>query len=150
MNLNSRTSLIFSVILAAEALAAGSVAAKPPALAQPTAVSAACRQDATRHIACGLVIDFFHSVNAKQYKRACSLLGTTLLQQTGGPGCPALLAADGAKRYAIRGARPLRAGTGVLVSVWFPELDHYRQLRWLATVALEAGKLRIITTRRVA
>ena len=144
------TKLIFSVVLAVAALAAGSAGAKPPSLSRPTAVSTACRQDAARRIACGLVIDFFRSVNTRKYRRASSLLGATLLRQTGGPDCPALLAADSARRYAIRSARSLRRGTGVLVSVWFQEFDHFRELRWLAVVAPEAGKLRLVETRRVA
>jgi hypothetical protein len=144
------TKLICSVVLAVAALAAGSAAAKPPSLSGPTALSTACREDAARRIACGLVNDFFRSVNTRKYKRACSLLGAALVWQMGGPDCPALLAANGARRYAIRDARSLRSGTGVLVSVWFPELDHFRELRWLAVVALEAGKPRLVETHRVA
>ena len=144
------TKLIFSVVLAVAAVAGGSAAAKTRSLSRPPTVSTACQQDAARHIACGLVIDFFRSVNTRKYKRACSLLGASLLRETGGPGCPAFVAVGGARRYAIRGARSLRRGTGVLVSVWFQELDHFRELRWLAVVAPEAGELRLVETRRVA
>ena len=144
------TKLIFSVVLAIAAIAAGSAAAKPQSVSRPTAVSTACQQDAARHIACGLVIDFFRSVNTRKYKRACALLGTTLLRETGGPDCPQVLAWNSGTRYAIRSTRSLQTGTGVLVSVWLHELDHFRELRWLAVVAPEAGTLRLVETRRVA
>jgi hypothetical protein len=139
--------LVTVAIVIAPASQAG---AKPPSLTRPTAVSAACRQNEARRTACGLVIDFFSSVNTRNYEHACSLLGAALLGQTGGAQCPALLAMDGARRYAIRNARSLPGGTAVIVSVWFPELDHYRELRWLATTGQQAGRLRILTTRRVA
>jgi hypothetical protein len=142
--------VVIAAALAATALASASAAASPPALAEPAAVSPACRHETAPHAACGLVIDFFRSVNTEKYGHACSLLGRVLLLQTGGAHCPALLAADGARRYAIRGVSTLRSGTGVLVSVWLPELDHFRELRWLAVVAPEEGLLRILETRRVA
>jgi len=150
MRSRSPIGLLLCLTLTTAALAAGSAPAKPPSLAQPVIVSSVCRHDATRRIACALVIDFFRSVNNGRYKRACSLLGATLRLQTGGPQCPALLAADGDRRYAIRAAPLLRGGTGVIVSIWFPELGHFRELRWLAVVAADAGRLRIVETRRLA
>lgn len=119
-------------------------------LAEPITVSAACTQDPRRRAACGVVVGFFRSVNSAQYERACALLGRALLAQTGGASCPRLLAADGGRRYAIRGVRTLRHGTGVVVGVWFTELDHLRELRWRAVVAQEAGRLSIVETRRIA
>jgi hypothetical protein len=42
----------------------------------------------------------------------------------------------------------LQSGIGVVVSVWLPELDHFRELRWLGVVAPERGR-RIVETRPV-
>jgi hypothetical protein len=142
-----------ALVATAAALASGSAAAKPPAISQPPAVAPvapACNQDAPRQAACALVIDFFRSVNTGNYRHACSLLGATLLIETGGARCPALLAADGAQHYATRGARARGARVAVAVSTWLHELDHYRELRWLAIVASEGLRLRIIETHRIA
>lgn len=142
--------------ITAAAVAAGTALFTPtPGLAanrlshsRPTAASA-CRQRPTWRIACGVVIHFFRSIDKRQYSRACSMLGPALLRDTGGPQCPRLLAEAGVRRYAIHGASSHRNGTGVRVSIWLPELDHFRELRWLAVVASEAGKLRIVETLRV-
>ena len=143
--------LVLGLALLAGAVESGSAEAKAPALAEPLAVAPACRRPAAPpSAACRIVIDFFRAVNTRRYGHACSLLGTALLLRTGGPSCPGLLAADGARRYSIRSTRAVQNGTGIVVSVWFRELDHYRELRWLAVVAPEAGRLRIIDTRRIA
>ena len=143
--------LVIGVALLAGTVGSGSAAASAPALAEPVAVAPACRrQVAPQSGVCGIVIDFFHAVNTRRYVHACSLLGTALLLRTGGADCPSMLAADGARRYAIGPTRALERGTGIVVSVWFPELDHFRKLRWLAVVAPEGGRLRIIDTRRIA
>ena len=141
--------IVSSGLFAASLLAVGTATARPPALAEPAAVSSACRDDARRHAACALVIDFFRSVNTRRYERACALLGAELRAETGGAACPTVLAADEGRRYAVRGVRLLATGTGVLVSIWFPELGHFRELPWLAVVAPERGKLLIVETRRL-
>jgi hypothetical protein len=150
MKLGRSAKPTIALVATAAALASGSSAAKPPAISQPAAVAPACNQDAPRQAACALVVDFFGSVNTGNYRHACSLLGATLLLETGGARCPALLAADGAQRYAIRGVRARGARVGVAVSVWLHELDHYRELRWLAIVASEGRQLWIIETHRIA
>jgi hypothetical protein len=139
---------VFTVVLATAALACTSAAAEEPP-AGPVSVSVQCRIDTARRTGCDLVVSFFRSVNTRRYARACSLLGKTLREKTGGERCPAIIAADGPQRYAIRGARIVQSRVGVVVSIWLPEFDHFRELRWLAIIAPERGQLRIIETRPV-
>jgi len=139
---------IITVALATAALACGSAAAKPPPV-RPVSVSVQCGIDTARRTGCDLVISFFQSVNTRRYARACSLLGDELREKTGGERCPAIIAADGPQRYAIRGARIVESRVGIVVSIWLPEFDHFRELRWLAIIAPERGQLRIIETRPV-
>ena len=107
-----------------------------------------CTRDPARTAACQLIVEFFEAANRGRYGRACSLLGERLLRETGGPNCPKWLAYAGKRRFQVMRARTASAGVEVLVQVELPELDHSRMLGWWALVSPEAGRLKIIETRR--
>lgn len=100
--------------------------------------------------ACRLVAGYFDDVNAGQERKACSLLGATLRQQSGGPDCPRLLAMARGTPAAILSARAARSRVDLVVRVGLRELDHYRMLRWFTLVGYEAGRLKILATARMA
>jgi hypothetical protein len=116
---------------------------------KPVAYSYACRADLARASACGIVRDFFRSLNSHRYAAACSLLGSRLRDETGGRECARFLA--GAVAYphpwGILGARTTRAGVDTLVTLGQSELGHERMRLWRASVGLERGAARIVATR---
>jgi hypothetical protein len=112
-------------------------------------IAPTCLRTVESASACGLVGAFFDALDRGRTARACSLLGTDLLSETGGAACPGFLAPSGGAPHAIISARRTRAGVVVFVDVGLNEFDHYRMLRWAALVGPEYGLLRILETRRV-
>lgn len=138
--------LVRAVAFASAVLVAASSATAGSAVHLPRG----CFHDAARTSACRLVVRYFDEVNAGQERQACSLLGVTLRQQSGGPDCPRLLAMSRGAPSTILSARTARSRVDLVVRVGLRELDHYRMLRWSTLVGYEAGRLKILATARVA
>ena len=139
-----------ALALTASVLAcAGTAPAELAAGSGPYTVSRACARDAASTTACDLVIAYFQAINRSRYRTACAMLGKQLRFETGGPGCPHILASGGRQRFAIVGARRIATRVAPIVALDLPEFDHVRVLHWLAVVGLEGGRLKILETRRV-
>jgi hypothetical protein len=136
------------VALAASLVVAASVTAMPAGGATPASrLAPSCLSNAGRTSACQLIVSYFSALNAGRSKKACSLLGSYLWLETGGPNCPYELAMARGTPFAIVGARTTPSGVTVFVKVGIHELDHYRMLNWIAIVGGETGQLRILDTR---
>jgi hypothetical protein len=138
-----------AVTLAASLLVAMLVTAVAVAGTPKSRLAPACLRDGARASACQLISSYFDALNTGQGEKACSLLGSKLRLETGGPSCPSVLAMSRGTPFQIVGARSVRAGVAVLVKVGFHEFDHFRMLRWVAIVGRETGQVRILKTRRV-
>jgi hypothetical protein len=97
--------------------------------------------------ACQLITSYFGALNRGDEARACSLLGASLLLETGGPSCPSVLAMSRGAPFRIIGARSVRTTVLVRVKVGLRELDHWRMLDWVTVVGLEGSHLKILDTR---
>jgi hypothetical protein len=119
-------------------------AGRPASRTAPT-----CLRTAEHASACNLVRMFFEALDRGRTAQSCSLLGTELWLETGGPSCATFLALSRGAPHAIVGADRTRAGILVAVDVGVHEFDRYRMLRWVALVGHEPVGLRILATHRV-
>jgi hypothetical protein len=132
------------------ALAATQTSSSLAASNTSAARNGTCRLDAERAAACAVVERFFTSVRRGRYEKACRLLGAQLRAETGGSRCPSVVAIARAGAPAVIGARLLHGGVGVEVVTFVHELGRERPLRWLAVVATEGDRLKIVQTDRLA
>lgn len=136
------------VIAVAALVTAASLSASPSAAALPH-LSSSCSHGRDVASACRLITRYFDALNRGNPAAACSLLGSKLLVETGGYGCPKVLALSRGTPFEIVSARTDRTTILVRVRVGLYELDHWRFLTWIAVVAMEHGTLKICDTIRV-
>lgn len=98
------------------------------------------------------VTAFFRALESGRFGRACALLGTDLLAETGGPRCPAILrfGTPDPLRWRIEGVQATPGGIGVRVRLSQNDLHRVRMLTWLAVVTDQHGSEKIVETRLLA
>lgn len=145
--MNTTGSRVLVALTAALVIAVAATAQE--AGARPTArLTPSCLRTTGGESACRLTIAFFDALNSGRFEKACSLIGRSLRLETGGRDCPSVLAFSQGTPVEIVGVRSSNTGAVVLVRVGFHELDHFRMLSWAVLVGHEAGRLRILDTRR--
>lgn len=139
-----------ALVIAVAALAAAACLATSPAAVAQTQAAGPCSRGRAVASACQLITRFFDALNRGNQARACSLLGATLLFETGGPRCPRVLSLYQGTPFKIIGVRTVRTTVLIRVELGLHELDHWRVLNWTAIVGTENGTLKICDTKRVA
>jgi hypothetical protein len=119
------------------------------ALGSTTAQAAAPLGSSSAAVARTTVAEFFAALESHRYRKACGLLGSALLVETGGANCPSFLRFGTPEplRWTIVRARPAGAGVGIVVRLGQNELEHVRMRTWLAIVRYEHGSPKIVETR---
>ena len=131
-----------ALVVAVSTNVASGAGRKPASRLAPT-----CLSNAGRTSACQLIVSYFGELNAGHFRKACSLLGQQLRDETGGLNCPSVLSMSRGTPFEIVRARTVPSGVAVLVKVGLQEIDHFRMLSWNTIVGLEGGQLRILDTK---